>query len=67
VGHGVVVADDPAGLAAAIVDLLDDPARAARLGGEGHEAVAARYGWDTTLAPLLEAVAPAGGTHAASS
>jgi glycosyltransferase involved in cell wall biosynthesis len=67
VGHGVVVADDPAGLATAIVDLLDDPARAARLGGEGHEAVAAHYGWDTTLAPLLEAVAPAGGNHAASS
>ena len=67
VGVGVVVADDPAGLAGAIVDLFDDPQRAARLGRQGHDAVAARYGWDTTLAPLLDAVVGAGGVHADSS
>ena len=67
VGGGVVVADDPPGLAEAIVALLDDPERAARLGREGHDAVAARYGWDATLAPLLDAVGGDGGTHDASS
>jgi glycosyltransferase involved in cell wall biosynthesis len=67
VGHGVVVADDAPGLAAAVVELLDDPERAARLGRDGHEAVAARYGWDATLAPLLDAIVPEGGTHADSS
>lgn len=67
VGGGVVVADDPPGLAEAIVALLDDPERAARLGREGHDAVAARYGWDATLAPLLDAVVGDGGTHDASS
>ena len=67
VGAGVVVADDPAGLAGAVVGLLDDPDRAARLGQDGHEAVGTRYGWDATLAPLLDAVVATGGTHAASS
>ena len=67
IGRGVIVADDPAGLADAIVDLFDDPERAARLGREGHDVVAARYGWDVTLAPLLDAVVREGGTHAAPS
>jgi polysaccharide biosynthesis protein PslH len=67
VGTGVVVADDPTGLAAAIVDLFDDPQRATRLGQEGHDAVAARYGWDATLAPLLDAIAGDGGSQAESS
>jgi glycosyltransferase involved in cell wall biosynthesis len=67
VGTGVVVADDPAGLASAILDLFDDPVRAARLGREGHDAVAARYGWDATLAPLLDAIAGDGGSQAESS
>jgi glycosyltransferase involved in cell wall biosynthesis len=67
IGHGVVVADDPAGLAAAIVELFGDPAGAARLGREGHDAVAARYGWDATLAPLLDAIAGDGGSQAEAS
>jgi glycosyltransferase involved in cell wall biosynthesis len=56
VGHGVVVADDPRAFADAVVALLDDADRAERLGEEGHELVARHYTWDTTLAPLLDAV-----------
>jgi polysaccharide biosynthesis protein PslH len=58
VGHGVVVADAAAELAAAIADLLLDPVRAAALGWAGHDAVKARHSWDTALAPLMEAVRP---------
>ena len=36
---------DPAALAAAIAALLRDPARRARLGAAGREAVAGRFGW----------------------
>lgn len=56
VGRGVVVADTAQALAAAIADLLLDPARAAALGRAGHEAVVADHTWDAALAPLLQAV-----------
>jgi hypothetical protein len=56
VGRGVVVADTATGLAAAIADLLDDPAGAAALGRTGHDAVKAEHSWDVALAPLMEAV-----------
>lgn len=56
IGHGVVVADDPAALGRAIVELLDQPERAARLGREGHDVVTDRYSWDATLAPLLAVI-----------
>jgi glycosyltransferase involved in cell wall biosynthesis len=58
VGRGVVVADTATGLAAAIADLLDDPAGAAVLGRTGHDAVKAEHSWDVALAPLMEAVRP---------
>jgi glycosyltransferase involved in cell wall biosynthesis len=56
VGRGVVVADDAAGIARALVDLLKAPQKAADMGKEGHDAVAADHSWDGALAPLLEAV-----------
>jgi glycosyltransferase involved in cell wall biosynthesis len=56
VGHGIVVADDPPSFADAVVALLDDADRAKRLGKAGHDRVAMHYTWDTTLAPLLDAV-----------
>jgi glycosyltransferase involved in cell wall biosynthesis len=60
VGRGVLVADEPDGLARLVVDLLGDPARATAVGREGHDVVAASYSWDASLAPLVEAtVAPA--------
>ncbi|MBA2625519.1 MAG: glycosyltransferase [Acidimicrobiia bacterium] len=67
VGSGVVLADDAQGLANAIISLLDDPREASRLGTLGHQAVEARYGWDATLAPLLDAVSPVGGSQAEAS
>jgi glycosyltransferase involved in cell wall biosynthesis len=43
---GAIVPErDPSALAAAIAALLRDPARRARLGGAGRQAVAARFGW----------------------
>ena len=56
VAHGIVVADNPRSFADAVVALLDDANRAERLGKEGHDRVVARYTWDKTLAPLLDAV-----------
>jgi glycosyltransferase involved in cell wall biosynthesis len=59
VGRGVLVADEPEGLARLVVELLGDPARAASVGQEGHHEVTASYSWDATLAPLIDAtVAP---------
>jgi glycosyltransferase involved in cell wall biosynthesis len=58
IGRGVVVADTAPALAAAIADLLLDPAQAAALGRAGHDAVAADHTWDAALAPLLQAVGP---------
>lgn len=56
VGRGVVLADDAAHFAQTVVDLLRDPERAAQLGREGNAAVAERFSWDRTLAPLLDDV-----------
>jgi polysaccharide biosynthesis protein PslH len=53
VGDGVVVADTPEQMSAALCDLLADPGRARELGARGRRAVAERYAWDATLAPLL--------------
>jgi glycosyltransferase involved in cell wall biosynthesis len=56
VGRGVMVADDSAGIADALVGLLKEPEAAADMGRAGHDAVAAEHSWDGALAPLLEAV-----------
>lgn len=56
IGQGVLIADTPVGLAEHIAGLLVDPARSEALGRVGHAAVAARYGWDATLAPLVDRV-----------
>jgi glycosyltransferase involved in cell wall biosynthesis len=56
VGRGVVVADDPVAIAEALAELLKHPQKAADMGREGHDAVAADHSWDGALAPLLEAV-----------
>jgi polysaccharide biosynthesis protein PslH len=53
VGHGVLVANTPEHMAAAICDLLTDTSRARELGGQGRQAVADRYTWDITLEPLI--------------
>jgi glycosyltransferase involved in cell wall biosynthesis len=53
IGRGVVVADTPEAMSAAICGLLADDGRASRLGAVGRAAVAERYAWDATLAPLL--------------
>lgn len=45
-GRHLLVRDDPAGFADAVVELLDDRARASALAAAGREAVAARYDWD---------------------
>jgi glycosyltransferase involved in cell wall biosynthesis len=58
VGRGVTVADDAAGIAEALVELLKHPDAAADMGRAGHDAVATDHSWDGALAPLLEAVSP---------
>jgi glycosyltransferase involved in cell wall biosynthesis len=53
---GVVVADEPDAFAAAICDLLTNPARARALGALGRKAVHETFLWDRTLAPMFSAV-----------
>jgi glycosyltransferase involved in cell wall biosynthesis len=56
IGRGVVIANSTQDMADHIVRLLGDPGEAARLGGEGHDAVNAEHTWDIALRPLLQAV-----------
>ncbi len=49
-GRELLLADDPQGLAAAILALFDDPARAAALGAAGRAYVQARHSWDAAAA-----------------
>lgn len=51
-GRHLAVADTPAAFAAAILALLDDPARAAALGAAGRAYVEAHHTWDGAAAAL---------------
>jgi polysaccharide biosynthesis protein PslH len=55
-GHGAVVADDAAQMAAEIAGLLLDSDKAQRLGQSGHAAVRRDYAWDRVLEPLLHRI-----------
>ncbi|HET7077607.1 MAG TPA: glycosyltransferase [Chloroflexia bacterium] len=58
-GRNLVVADDPAAFAAAVVDLLRDPARAAAIGAAGRALADRAYSWPVVVRPMLEAWAAA--------
>ncbi|HEY6878293.1 MAG TPA: glycosyltransferase, partial [Polyangiales bacterium] len=53
---GVLIADEPAAFAHAVVALLRDPARAQELGQQGRRAVHEAFLWDRTLAPMFDAI-----------
>lgn len=46
--EGIVVADDPAGMAAAAVALLDDPVQAAAVAAAGRARVESRFTWEAS-------------------
>jgi polysaccharide biosynthesis protein PslH len=48
-GRDVLVEDDPAAFAAAVVRLLDDPAQAAQLAENGRRLAQERYDWQVVL------------------
>lgn len=52
----ILLADDPAGLAAAIAELLRAPQRARALGAAARAYVRRRHDWAATLAPLDRAI-----------
>jgi polysaccharide biosynthesis protein PslH len=54
VGRGVVVADDPAGIARCVAELLGSPERANQLGQLGAGAVRVAHGWDAATRPLTD-------------
>ncbi|WP_210506514.1 glycosyltransferase family 4 protein [Naasia sp. SYSU D00057] len=56
VGRGVILADEPGMMASEIVALLNDPARAQRLGTSGAQAVEQDHSWSAAVAPLIAAV-----------
>jgi glycosyltransferase involved in cell wall biosynthesis len=57
-GQDLLLADTPAGFATAVVGLLADPARAARIGTAGRRLVTRRYDFRQLLAPLEALLAP---------
>ncbi len=64
VGRGVVIADEPQDMAAALLGLLTDPGRSAELGHAGAVAVGTDHSWSAAVRPLLEELRadPARGT-----
>lgn len=54
IGRGVVVADDPAAMAAEVLRLLADDATRARLGEAGVDAVRTDHSWAAATRPLLD-------------
>ena len=57
-GRDLLVADTPAALAAAAVQLLQDPAQGDALAANGRRLLAARYDWRRESTPL-DAISPA--------
>lgn len=53
-GHDFLVADEAAGFADHVVELLKDPERARALGRAGRDFVERTYDWEACLAPLDE-------------
>jgi polysaccharide biosynthesis protein PslH len=51
-GHDILIADDAAGFAAHVLDLLGSAERAARLGQAGRRLVETRYRWSRCLEGL---------------
>ncbi len=64
---GSIRADDPDAFATAIVSLLDDGERRARLGREGRDYVVAEYRWERTLERLEAVLVEVASSGAASS
>jgi glycosyltransferase involved in cell wall biosynthesis len=54
-GEHCLLADDPAGFAAEVLRLIDDPALGRRLGAAGRALVREHYDW-STIVPRLEAL-----------
>ena len=53
-GRDILLADDPAGFAASVLRLLDDPDLAARMGRAARELAVARYAWSAAALRLEE-------------
>jgi len=51
-GRDLLVADEPASFAAAVIRLLDDPGLAARLGSAGRRLAVERYSWEAAARAL---------------
>lgn len=62
-GRDLLLAADPADLAAGIVSLISDPARAAAIGDAGRRYVEAHHGWDAAAAGFEALYAAAADGH----
>jgi glycosyltransferase involved in cell wall biosynthesis len=58
-GENIVIADSAADIAAAIIALLNDRERAARIGAAGHRLVEREYTWDATAEVVQQEIARA--------
>lgn len=64
-GRDLIVADEAEAFAAAILSMLADPARAARLGADARALVVRDYRWEARLAPLADLLFPSAEAKAA--
>ncbi|MEO6577745.1 MAG: glycosyltransferase [Candidatus Limnocylindria bacterium] len=65
-GEDAIVAEGPAGMAAAVLRVLDDPAEGSRIGAAGRELVERRYTWAACAVryeQLYEELASRRGSH----
>ena len=60
----LLVAEGPSATAEAVMSLLNDPARARRMGRAARKLVASTYRWEARLAPLRELLLPGAETAA---
>lgn len=53
-GVNILIRDDPAGFAQAVVSVLQDESLRSRLGGAARETAENRYRWETVMEPLVQ-------------
>jgi glycosyltransferase involved in cell wall biosynthesis len=63
-GRDIVIADDPARFAEAVIGLLRNPGARERMAGEARRLVVERYDWAAVASDFEEALAAVGGAGA---
>jgi glycosyltransferase involved in cell wall biosynthesis len=65
-GQQLMIRRDPQEMAAAVINLLENPQAAAEYGAKARHLTETRYSWDGQLAPLLARLSPSGDAESVS-